>query len=91
MNLFDVNIFNKLNHSYDFAAYHKLGITNVQIKTHCNIWPNKTIGVFKGFLSRALNICSQKSLAQEIAFLITVFGENGYNITVLEKVSSEYI
>ena len=68
-----------------------MGITNVQIKTHCNICPNKTVGVFKGFLSRALNICSQKCLAQEIAFLIKIFGENGHNITILEKVSSEYI
>ena len=91
MNLFDANIFNKLNHSYDFAVYRKLGITNVRIKTHSNICPNKTMGVFKGFLSRALNICSQKFLAQEIAFLINVFGENGHNITILEKVSSEYI
>ena len=49
------------------------------------------MGVFKGFLSRALNICSQKFLAQETAFLINVFGENGHNITILEKVSSEYI
>ena len=49
------------------------------------------MGVFKGFLSWALNICSKKFLAQEIAFLINVFGENGHNITILEKVSSEYI
>ena len=41
----------------------------------------------KGFLSRALHICSEKYLAQEINFLINVFAENGHSITVLEKVT----
>ena len=47
------------------------------------------MGVFKGFLSRALYICSESYLAQEIEFLINVFAENGHSITVLEKVAKE--
>ena len=49
------------------------------------------MGVFKGFLLRALLICSEKYLAQEIKFLINVFAENGRSVTVLEKVTKEYM
>ena len=49
------------------------------------------MGVYKVFLSRALHICSEKYLAQEIKFLINVFVENGYSSTVLEKVTKEYM
>ena len=49
------------------------------------------MGVFKGFLSRALHICSENYLAQEIDFLINVFAENGHSITVLEKVTKKYM
>ena len=49
------------------------------------------MGVFKGFLSRALHICSESYLAQEIEFLINVFAENGHGIVVLEKVAKEYM
>ena len=49
------------------------------------------MGVFKGFLSRTLHICSEKYLAQEIKFLINLFAENGHSITVLEKVTKKYM
>ena len=49
------------------------------------------MGVFKGFLSRTLYICSESYLAQETEFLINVFAENGQSITVLEKVAKEYM
>ena len=45
------------------------------------------MGVLKAFLSRALSICSENYLAQEIGFLINVFADNGHSITVLEKVT----
>ena len=83
----DVAIKNNLNQSYDFAVYHKPAITNVQIKPHSNICPSITMGVFKGFLSRALHICSENYLAQEIP----VFAENGYSFTILEKVIKKYM
>ena len=49
------------------------------------------MGLFKGFLSRALQICSENHLAQEIEFLIVFFTENGHIITVLEKANKEHI
>ena len=86
----DVAIKNNSNQSYDFAIYCKPAITNVQIKPHSNICSNIAMGVFKGFLSRALHICSEKCLAQEIDFLINVFVENGHIIIVLENVTKKY-
>ena len=83
----DVTIKNNSKSSYDFAVYRKPAITNVQIKQHCNIYPNIAMGVLKAFLSRALRICSENYLAQETDFLISVFAENGHSITVLEKVT----
>ena len=59
LNFLDVTIRSKLKHSYDFAVYCKPAITNVQIKPHSNISPNVPMGVFKGFLLRALNIYSE--------------------------------
>ena len=42
-------------------------------------------------LSRALRICSKNYLAQELEFLINVFAENGHSITLLKKVTKEYM
>ena len=66
LNFLDVTIKNNLNQSYDFTVYHKPIITNVQIKPHSNICPNIAMRVFKGFLSRALHICSENYWTQEI-------------------------
>ena len=66
LNVLDVTLKNNLNESNDFAVYRKPAITNVQIKPHSNICPNIAMGVFNGFLSRALHICSKNYLAQEI-------------------------
>ena len=88
LNFLDVTIKNNSNQSYDFTVYPKQAIAIVQIKPHSNICPNIAMGVFKGALYnvRALQICSENYLAQEIDFLINVFGENGYSITASEKV-----
>ena len=91
LNFLEVTIRNNLKHSYDFAVYYKLAITNVQIKLHSKICLNVAMGVFKGFLSHPLHICSENYLAQEIEFLINVFAENGHSITVLEKITKEYM
>ena len=91
LNFLDVTIKNSSNQSYDFAVYHKPANTNVQKKSHSNVCPNTAKGVFKGFLSCALLICSEKYLAQEKDFLINVFAENGHSITVLEKVTKKYM
>ena len=84
-----ITIKNNLNQSYDFAVYRKPAISNVQIKSHSNIFPS--MGVFNRFLSRALHICLENYIAQEIEFLAKVFAENGHNITVLEKVTKRYM
>ena len=43
------------------------------------------------FLSRTLHICSEKYLVEEIKFLKHAFAENEHSITVLEKVTKEYM
>ena len=81
LNFLDVTVKNNSNQSYDFAVYRRPAITNFQIRPHSNICPNIAIGVFKGFLSRALHICLENYLAQEMDI-----DENGHSITVLERV-----
>ena len=92
INFLDVTI-NNLNKFYDFAEYRKPAITNVQMKPHSNICSNIAMGVFKGFFSRPLHICSENYLPQEKDFLIKVFAENGHfhRITDLKKFTKKYI
>ena len=54
LSFLDVTITNTGNNSYDFKIFQKTSITNVQIKPNSNIAPHIAMGVFKGFLSRAL-------------------------------------
>ena len=49
------------------------------------------MGVFNRFLSRALHICLENYIAQEIEFLTKVFAENRHNVSVLEKVTKRYM
>lgn len=97
LNFLDIRIANNLKQSYDFAIYRKPAITNVQIKSLANIFPNIIMGVFQEILSQALHICSQKYLGQEIKILINVFAENirySFIITVIlqfQKKSSKNI
>ena len=91
LNFLDVTIKNNLNQSYDFAVYRKPAITKVQIKPHSNICPNIAMGVYKRFLSGALQTCSGNHLAQEIDFLINVLAGNGQSIALLEKVNKKYM
>ena len=70
-----VTIKNSSNQSHDFAVHRKPAITNVQIKPRSNICPNIAMGIFKGFLSRALHICSENYFSQEVDFLINVFAQ----------------
>ena len=96
LNFLDVTIKNNSNQSYDFTVYRKQAIAIVQIKPHSNICPNIAMEVFKrakGFIYnvRALHICSENCLAQEIDFLINVFGEDGYSIKASEKFTKKYM
>ena len=49
------------------------------------------MGVFKGFLSRAYTICTEKYLQSEIDFLIDIFTENGHNRNTLTNIATEYL
>ncbi|XP_065684396.1 uncharacterized protein LOC136096749 [Hydra vulgaris] len=91
LNFLDICITNTMNGFYEFQIHRKDAITNVQIKPNSNINPSITIGVFKGFLCRAKQICSQKYLSQEIDFLINTFFENGYNKNNLIKITKNYL
>ena len=62
--------------AHDFATY----------RNRNNGLSNIAMGVF----TRALHICSEKYLAQEIKYLIDVFAGNGHSFTVLKKVTKEY-
>ena len=49
--------------------------------------PNVSVSVFKGFLSRAYKICSERFIDEEIQFLIDAFTENGHKRKTLEKIT----
>jgi len=51
--------------------------------------PKIIIGVFKGFVNRALKICSSIYIQEELEFLVNVFIENGYKESELRKVIKE--
>ena len=53
--------------------------------------PNVSVSVFKGFLSRACKICSERYIDEEIQFLIDEFTENGYERKTLEKITKNYL
>ena len=59
----------------------------MQIKPNSNIAPHIAIGVFKGFLSRAYTICTEKHLQSEVDFLIDTFTENGHNRNTLTNIA----
>ena len=91
LNFLDITITNTGNNSYDFKIFRKISITNVQIKPNSNIAPQITMGVFKGFLSGAHKICTEKHLQSEIDFLIDIFTENGHNRNTLTNIATEYL
>ena len=53
--------------------------------------PSVSVSIFKGFLSRAYKICSERYIDEEIEFLIDVFTENGYKRKTLEKITKNYL
>lgn len=76
---------------YEFDVYRKKAITNVQVKLHSSHDPQVLKGIFKGFVYRALKICSSNFFEKEIDFLINVFVENGYQQSSLKKMADEVI
>ena len=49
------------------------------------------MGVFKVLLSRALHICSEKFLVQEIKFLINIFQKMGMVLPFQKESPNEYM
>ena len=70
-----------------FKIFRKPTITNLRLKSNSNMAPNVSVSVFKGFLSRAYKICSERFIDEEIQFLIDVFTENGHKRKTLEKIT----
>ena len=69
-NVFRNSSLQKLIVKYNFNIHRNDAITNVQIKPHSSHDPNILDGVFKGFVQRALTLCSQQYITSEIQFLI---------------------
>ena len=81
----DTKVINTGDGKYEFCIFRKSAITNVQIKPESSHDPKILRGVFKGFIDRALSLCSKKYIEEEINFLIDVFVENGYEKEDLKK------
>ena len=73
----EIRTINNGRGTYEFDVYRKRAITNVQVKPDSSHDPQVLKGIFKGFVYRALKICSNNFFDKEINFLIEVFTENG--------------
>ncbi|XP_065654882.1 uncharacterized protein LOC136081490 [Hydra vulgaris] len=82
-------IINNKSGKYEFKIHRKNAITNIQVKATSNHDPQILNGIFKGFVHRAFNVCSQKHIENELKFLIQVFVENGYKQSNLIKIIKE--
>ena len=91
LDFLDITISNNGTNSYGFEIFRKPVITNVQIKSNSNMAPNVSVSVFKGFLSRAYKICSERYIDEEIQFLIDVFTENGFERKTSKKITKNYL
>jgi hypothetical protein len=87
----EIKTINSGHGRYEFDVFRKKAITNVQVKQESSHDPRVLRGIFKGFVHRALTICSEKFLKKEIEFLIDVFTENGYHKDSLQKMAEEII
>ena len=86
LNFLDTTIINNGTGKYEFKIHRKNAITNVQLKPNSCHDDQVKYGVFKGFIHRAMVICSEQYLEEELEFLIKIFIENGYNEKVLRKI-----
>ena len=82
----DVTITNTGGGKYEFKIHRKNTITNVQIKPHSFVNPALIRVIFKGFVSRAKKLCSEKYLDEELNFLIDMFIENGHDRNYLNSI-----
>ena len=90
LNFLDVTIINTGEGKYEFKIHRKNAMTNVQIKPHSYVNPALIRGIFKGFVSRARKLCSEKCLEEELKFLVDMFVENGHDRNHLYSLIREY-
>jgi hypothetical protein len=89
LNFIGLHVVNNLQGKYNFNIHRKNTITNVQIKPQSSHDPKILDGVFKGFVQRALRLCSKHFITSELEFLIEVFIENGYDSVRLRQIAAE--
>ena len=77
--------------NYEFTIHRKNAITNVQLKPHSYVNTSLITSIFKGFLSRAKKICSEKYLNDEVKFLIDMYVENGHDRIKLTTLANSYV
>ena len=53
--------------------------------------PTVSVSVFKGFLSRAYKVCSERYIDEEVQFLIDVFTKSGYERKTVQKMRKKYL
>ena len=89
LNFLDVKIKNNKQGKYEFSIHRKKAITNIQVKKHSSHDPNIQTGIIKGFVNRALTICSEIHIEEELKFLIDMFIENGYESSEVERIITQ--
>lgn len=89
LNFLDIKIINKKTGKYEYNIHRKTAITNIQVKSTSCHDPKTINGIFKGFIHRALKICSDNYVDLEMQFLVDVFVENGYDRVQLKKMVNE--
>ena len=89
LNFLDIKITNPGTGRYDFQIHRKNAITNVQIRKNSCHDPKIMNGVFKGFVHRAIKLCSEQHLQNELDFLVEVFTDNGYDEKPLKDIIKE--
>ena len=85
----DIKVINNGTGKYEFDIFRKKAITNVQVKPESSHDPRILQGIFKGFVRRALSMCSDKYIDKELDFLTNTFVENGYQHHDLLKILEE--
>ena len=85
-NFLDVTIKNRGTGKYEFDVHRKNAITNVTIKPNSYVDPKHVTSIFKGFVHRALRICSPEYLEDEINFLLEMLKENGHDVKPLQEI-----
>ena len=90
LSFLDTEIINTQQGHFEFKIYRKDAITNIQIKPTSAINPNIINSIFKGFLNRAKNICSDKYYEEEIEFLTDMFVENGFKREKLTTIIASF-